>query len=418
MSELGRLGTAQRFSLTQGFLQNSQKTLLEDTQRMNSAKRRLSVYEDPSASLISQKLTNIISRNEHLDELRQLATTELEMAETSLSAIEDIMLKIKENSVLGSNGTMGETERLALADQMRNQGLNIVQLLNSKVANKYIFSGVNSDQKTISIQDSADFASAIYRGGSDIELERSTGALQTSVNLTELLTAESASASVTGTNLNPVATGQIRLLVDDGNGNVIDTGDITFSGSNISTIVSRINTAFAAAGGSGAIAQQNPTGYLNLDTSLITGSAPNSDARITVRAGTTVGTALSNTGLSVGTYRGTDGSLMATLSDLEAGYRLNDTSLIRSAQKNLESNISRILAKRTELGHLSKRVEAQLDLESAETANLQVRRANMDDIPVAEALNAITKSQNALNSAMDAASTLFSQNIFDYLNFF
>ncbi len=395
----------------------NQQALFEDTQRMNLGKRRLSLYEDPMAALQSQQLSSAISRNTHLEEIRATSKSELEVAESSLAGIQDILGKMKQDAVQGTNGTMGASERATFAENIRNQGLNIIQLLNSKIGNKYIFSGINSDEKTVSLQDGADFRSATYRGGESILAERQVMGLQTSSNLTDLLTSDAASATVTGTGLNPVATGQIRLLVDDGAGHIIDTGDINFNGSNISTIITRINTAFTNAGGTGTIARQSPVGHLNLDTSLVSGNSANSQARITVKPGTTVGTALTNIGLSVGNYRGADGSLLQTISKLEAGYRLNDTSIISSAQTDLDANISRVLAKRTELGHLSKRVDAQIDFEAAQKISLQVKRSNNDDIPVAEAINAITKTQNALNSTMDISSKLFSQNVFNFLTF-
>ncbi len=417
MSQLGRLGSTQKFSLAQENVLLNQQHLFEDSQRMNSGKRRLSLYEDPAAALRSQTYSSLISRNEHLASLRSASQSELEVAETGLSGIQEILSKMKQDAVLGTNATMGSAERTALAEQVRNQGMNIVQLLNSKIGNKYIFSGVSSDQKTITMQDGADFMSATYRGGQGDLAERKTAGLQTSVNLTELLTADAATASVTGSRLNPVATGQMRLIVDDGNGNIIDTGNISFNGSNLASIISRINNAYTAAGGSGTIAQQQPSGYLNLDTALITGDTKNSQARITIKEGTTVGTALTATGLSVGTYRGTDGSLLDTISRLEAGYRLNDRSIISNAQRDLDANISRIMNKRAELGHLSKRVDAMLDLEGAELDDLTLRRSQNDDIPVAEAINALTKAQNALNSTLDVSSRLFSQNVFDFLTF-
>ncbi len=417
MPEFGRISSSQKYSLAQDHVLMNQQSLFEDTQRMNLGKRRLSIYEDPLAALKSQQFTSNIKRNAHLDEVRASSKSELEIAESSLSGLQEVLSKMKQDAVQGTNATMGSTERAALAEQVRNQGLNIIQLLNSKIGNKYIFSGVSSDQKAVTLQEGADFRSALYRGGEGSIAERQVMGLQTSVDLTELLTAEGTSAGTTGTGLNPVATGQIRLIIDDGNGNVRDTGDITFSGSNLATMVTRINNAFVTAGGSGAIARQYPTGYLNLDTSLITGNSTNGQARITVRPGTTVGTAITNTGLTVGTYRGTDGSLLDTISKLEAGYRLNDTAIISSAQTDLDSNISRVLAKRAELGHLTKRVDAQMSYEAAEKISLEVRRSDNDDIPVAEAINAITKSQNALNSTLDISSRIFSQSIFDFLTF-
>jgi len=415
MSQFGRISTSQKYSLAQDHVLMNQQALFEDTQRMNLGKRRLNAYEDPFAALKSQQLTSSIKRNTHLEELRSGSKSELEVAESSLAGIQEILTKMKQDAVQGSNGTMGSTERLAIAEQLRNQGLNIIQLLNSKIGNKYIFSGTSSDQKTVTLQEGADFRSAAYRGGQTTLAEREVLGLQTSVNLTDILTSDATSASVTGTNLNPVATGQIRLLIDDGAGRIYDTGDISFNGNNISTIVTKINTAFTNAGGSGAIARQYPTGYLNLDTSLVTGNSENSQARITVKAGTTVGTALTNIGLTAGNYRGTDGSLLETISKLEAGYRLNDTSLISTAQSDLDANIARTLSKRAELGHLIKRVDAQMNFESAQNTSMQVRRSDNDDIPVAEAINAITKAQNALNSTLDVSAKLFSQNIFDFL---
>lgn len=415
MAEVHRLSSSQRYGLASDGVLRNQDQVLQDTMRMNTGKRRLNLYDDPLASIRSYNYESKISRNEHYQQIRNIALTELEVAETALTEVSGILETLKADSVRGANGTLGPDERETYAQQVRELGLNIVQLLNSKVGNKYIFSGKDTDKKTLLLEENSNFSSASFKEGALTDGMREVANITSSVDLETLLTVDGAAASVTASNANPTVSGDIKITVDDGNGNIISTGNLSFAGDNIATVVGDINTAFTTAGGSGAIASSS-AGKLVLNTDLITSDSKNKNARITLTEGDSPGTALTNLGLSEGTWRGTSINLMDTLSKLEAAYKLNDSSGILAAQADLTANIDRITGVRTEIGHLEKRVEARLDLEDQERVDMKELQSDLDDIPVTEALQAITKAQTVLNGTVETASMLFRNNIFDFIN--
>ena len=414
MFHFSRLGNSQRLDAAQSYMMQPQAKLLEDTARLNSGQNRLTLFEDYAASIDSMKLGDEFSEKEQMEKNKNEAFSELTLADSSLVAMLDLLTELRAEAVNGASDQLGEDDRAILGEQVRSKGENLLQLLNSKLGDKYIFSGKQSNLKTINLDTDADFNAATYLEGETELGVKSVFGIESGVSLSSLLETSELAATMTGSVASPTVTGDISLRIEDGDGGYIETGDISLVGANLTATITAINTAFTAAGGAGAIAQESPTGYLNLTTDLVTGNQDNSKARITIQEGTSPGTALADIGLSVQTARGRSGNLMNTLSRLESGYSLNDADEIRAVLNDLDANIDRVLQARTTIGSLSNRLERSANADIEMQLDIRETKSRLDDIEVAEAINKVTQAQAVVNSSLDIASVMFGQNIFDF----
>ena len=417
MAQIGRISSNQQFQNTKGHVLSNQAQLIKDTTKLNTDKRLLSNYESPLETNRIQTLSSLITKDVQEAKTKELAISELELAESSLVSIKDILDQIKETAVQGGSDTLSQEDREALADQLRVQGETLIQLANVKVGDKHLFSGIESDVETLTLNPDDAFNTAVYKGGAGETGERLVGRFQSSVSLGAVFNTPPQSASVTGTVNTPVSTGDIVLIIDDGNGNIINTGDINLAADNIAATVAKINAAFTAAGGAGTIAQQNPPGFLNLDTALVTGGLDNANAKITVNAGTTPGTALNDLGLRAGTVTGQSGDILEVLSALETAYKSNNSQAIREVLVDLDQNIERAIDSRSRLGDLMSTREESLTNNRDRQSELAIEKSSLEDIPIAEAINKVSIAQATLNNALNMATSIFQQSVFNFLNF-
>jgi len=207
----------------------------------------------------------------------------------------------------------------------------------------------------------------------------------------------------------------MNLLIHDGVKN-INVGDIGFAaGDDVNAIVAKINTAFNSAGGQGSIAQ-NDSGVLKFDTSLITGNIKNSSAAVIISKGSNLPNSLSDLGLKVFTTTGTSANIREVLSKLDDAYNSNDSSALRNLIVDLDENIDRIIATKSQLGDLANKFNAKSEQYANLKIDFQIKQAEIAKIPVVEAIEEVNKSQAVLQATMRSSTQMISQNIFDFLN--
>jgi flagellin-like hook-associated protein FlgL len=417
MSVLGRLSSMQQFLGTRSNLLSNQYELSEATTKMNLGKRTLSAIEDPHAtSSIVWKNSNIAKRSNAEDQ-KAIAVSELELAESSLVSIKEALDEIKADAVYAASDTSGELDRDNVASKMRSLGETIVKLSNSKVGEKYLFSGTQSDLKTIDYTANTVFANAQYKEGKVDLGERKVQGYTASVSLQEVYNSTESSAIIASSAPSAgVINGDIKLIINDGNGNIIDTGDISFAGDNTASSIVKINAAFNAAGGLGSIAIQDPAGYIKLDTALITNGVKNSEASITLKKGTNPLNVLNEINMKEGTTKGISGSLQNTLSKLEAAYKSNDSAAIRTVLVDLDAAIDRLITSEAKLGALVKNLEDSSIVDADIKNYLQIEKSSIEDMPITDAISDVTQAQAVVAATMQASSIVFQQNIFNFLD--
>ena len=313
---------------------------------------------------------------------------------------------------------MGAFERTALGQEMRDLGETIFTIANSKIGNKHVFSGKQSDLKTIEHIPGAIFGVANYLEGQNDLGVREVDGIETSISLEELFNTAAAGAEVTS----DIATfgggaGDIRLIINDGNGNEIDTGSFAIGGGAAATVAA-INAAFDAATpltAGDTIAQLNGA-EIEINTSLYNSALDNSGASITILEGNIAGTALSGNGWFEGTTFGTSADLPRTLNSLESAYLGNNGEAIRDILIDLEANLDRIIDARAQVGDLSDNFESSIAFDSDRKLDESVRKSDLKDISLVEAISSTNQSQAILNATMQATSSMMNTNVFNFVN--
>ena len=418
MAFVARLGTWQRFSFNRGILLDNQSKFAKDTTRLNTGQRLLNNYDQINGSkdliAVTGKLNETISRGKN----SSLASTELELAESSLDNIKKILDQLKDDTLLASSDLTSESDKKILGEKLRNLGESLYQSSNAKIGTKYLFGGTQSDIPVITHTPGGLFSNAVYKQGNTDLPERKTENIQSSVSLSRLFTTESSSAVFEGmvpANIPLTNDAEMNLLIHDGVKN-INVGDIGFAaGDDVNAIVAKINTAFNSAGGQGSIAQ-NDSGVLKFDTSLITGNIKNSSAAVIISKGSNLPNSLSDLGLKVFTTTGTSANIREVLSKLDDAYNSNDSSALRNLIVDLDENIDRIIATKSQLGDLANKFNAKSEQYANLKIDFQIKQAEIAKIPVVEAIEEVNKSQAVLQATMRSSTQMISQNIFDFLN--
>jgi flagellin-like hook-associated protein FlgL len=417
MAYVARSGTWQRFVYNRDIILGNQGDFATSSTRLNTGQRLLNNYETLNGSRdlieVTGKLTEAISRGTNTI----LATTELELAESSINNIKDILDQLKDDALLGSNDTSNDSDRKVLGGQLRILGENLYQVANAKVGKKFLFGGTQSDIPVITHQAGGIFSNASYKEGNQDLAERQTEKIQSSVSLSRLFTTESNSAVYSGStpsSLPLASNAEMNLLIHDGTKN-INVGDISFSaGDDLNTIVSKINVAFNAAGGQGSVAQ-NDSGRLKFDTALITGNKKNSSAAVVISKGSNLPNTLSSLGLSVSSSNGVSANIRETLSKLDEAYNSNDSEALRALIVDLDENLNRIVAAKAQLGDLVSKFNAVIEKNSELKMDFQIQQSDIAKIPVVEAIQEVNKAQAILQATMKSSANIISQNVFDFL---
>jgi len=417
MAYVPRLGTLQRFIFNRDTVLGNQADFATQTTRLNTGQRLLNNYDQIGGAkdllAVTGKLSEVSSRADNT--LR--ASTELELSEAALESIKQIMDQVKEDALQGASDTASSDDRKVLGAQLRNLGENLFQLSNTKIGKKYLFGGALSNKKVISHTPGGIFSNAQYKEGSADSTERKTENIQSSVSLSSFFTTSGQSASFTGSNppnLPLTSNAEMNLLIHDGKNN-INVGNISFSvGDDLNTIVSKINTAFNSAGGQGSIAQ-NDSGKLKFDTALISGNIKNSSATVVISKGTNLPNSLSNLGLKVSTTKGESTNIRETLSKLDEAYNSNDSEALRNLIIDIDANLNRLIASKSQLGDLVSKFNSLNEKFSELKIDYQIKQSDKAKIPVVEAIQEVNKAQAVLQASMRSSATLMSQSVFDYL---
>lgn len=411
---MDRLSTGQILNMLTSQISSQQQKVLKSGTQISSGKKFQNAYDDPLAA--SQAM---ISKGDGIANKRRIenigtSKLELDSAESALTSMEDLTRKIRELVVQGSSGQYGADEREAIALEVRQYGELLISMANTRAADKYIFSGAQSNLPTFKMNDGAAFTSAVFKGGSDNGTERKIDGIQTSVSINSLFNASTSAASISGTKLNPTLSDDYDLVlaVDKGDGTEINFTASLSSGDDLSDVISTVNFAFVAAGGAGQIASESPSGHLNLGTGSIIGDTPGEESYVTISSSSD-DDALNELGLRAGVYRGTEAGLLNTLNTIENALNTNNPSSLQSSLARIDYNLEKLNNVRAQVGALTNRLDSlenfEIELEAKLTKDLSI----IQDTNILTASQEYSNAQASLQAAIQTSSNFIQSS---YLN--
>ncbi len=418
MLNVGRISTLMSHLTQRNNIVTDQGRFAEESSKLNTQQRYLHNYDAPSGQKDLVQLSGQIVNYQAIGKNQGKTVTELELAESSLNTMKDTLDQIRASALQGGSDTLNSDDMLVLGKELRELGESFYTSSNTKIGNRYLFGGIQTDKKVVTFVPGAVFANATYKEGASDEGERVVEGIQSSVGLGDLYTAQKASADYTGSvpGTLPLGTNaELNLVVNDGY-NDINVGNIAFSaGDSLATIASKINTAFNTAGGQGSIVQVS-SGALNFDTALITNNKENERAAIIINPGSNLPNTLSALGLTAQTTKGTSTNIREAFTNLEAAYNSGDTQAIRESLVDIESNLDKLVAIKSQLGDLVKKFNDSVDNANSRETNLSITKSDLASMPAAEAIQSVTSAQATLTGSMQAASKIMSTSIFNFLS--
>ncbi len=426
MTGIGRVGFMQRMTNIKEQVLASQGNYVEDSLRLNSGNKILKISDDPAAVKKINEYSGDILEAKEKSSVKSTVESLLDISETAISDIKKILDDIKTDTLSASNATANDADREAYADVLLASTENLFRLANSKVNGQFIFSGKQSNKKTLDFNPDSLFFQNKYLEGATDQGPREIYGTDSSITLDDLFNSTPAPAiisSKSAANATITTNSDIRLVIEDGNGNVFDTGNINLPAGTamfppaLPNVVGLINAAANAVGLVGNIAQENPVGSIEFNTSLITGNKSNKSAAISIGNGTTPGSALNDFKITAHKTNGESQNIQNTLAELYKAYVANDVVGIRTAMVDLDANVSRAINKQTLAGELKNKFEESRIRDEDQIDSLKLRKSSLEDIPTAETIVDANKSKLVLDSVLRNASSLSNANIFNFLNF-
>lgn len=412
-----RLSTRQIYQHFHNNILLNQDLLIDSSNKINSGNKFSNNYDDPRANTLSLDFEGQIIQNNQSIINRGNALTDIELAENAIAGIKDNLDKLKEIAITASNVTSDESIYSSLITELRGVGEAIIQLGNTKSGGRYIFSGKQSNLTTFELQDSNDsFDATIYKEGNDNGRQKSTEGIQFTYDIKDALIGAGNSAKIQGKALEPSisATGTLNLSVNDGNDNRYNLNINLNAGDNRATIIAAINTAFNAAGGTGAIAQSNPPFQVQLDTGLITGNSTNAEAEIVIND-TSTQSILDDLGLGKKSDRGDDIGALRIAAALEAALKSGDKAAIQGLIKQIDENTTALLDIRSKIGLTMNRIQNSNDISEILSNQLKTGLSRVKDVNFVDASLKLNTAQSRLQSSIETAASFFNSSLNNFL---
>ena len=427
MNGIGRISFKQSFGDIRSNILNSQSDYVTNSLQLNSGERFLDISEDPAAVKDLTSLANRILEAEETASVKSSVESILEISEKAIGDIKELMDQIKTDAVYASNATSNDQDREAFADVLKSVTENIFSLANSKVNGQYIFSGKHSDKRTIDFNENDLFSNIEYLESTLDKGPKQIYDTQSSIMLDTVFNSTAASAQIISQAATPATItdgGDLRLVIDNGNGSVFDTGDIALVPGQAmfppaaGNVVDTINNAANLAGLQGAIVQENPAGFLEFNTNLITNSVDNEGASITISNGTTINntTVLEDFNIIAQKASGESKSLQETLESLFQAYKINDVEAIRANLIDIDANVNRLIDKQTLAGALTAQFADSRFADEDQVTQLKVKKSAIQDIPIAEAVVEANQAKLVMDTLLRNTNTIVNANIFNFLN--
>jgi len=158
-------------TLTDGYLRNLSRNLnqMQKFQNQLSSLKEVSKPSDnPMAVSKIMNLDNSIKANEQYNRNIDDALGWVKTADGSLGEVTSSLLRARDLIIYGANGTLSDTDRNALADEVEQLSGQLTQVLNTNYDGRYIFGG----QATTKPPFGLDADGAMKYGGSEENITR------------------------------------------------------------------------------------------------------------------------------------------------------------------------------------------------------------------------------------------------------
>jgi flagellin len=368
--------------LAQGSLNNAQGALATSVQRLSSGLRINSAKDDASGLAITQTMAGHIKALDQASLNTAQAINLAQTADTSMSTVQDILLRIQQLAVAGANGSLSQKQKSAIVTEVTSLNSQINSISAGTTYNGISLLGATNTLAT---------ASTLNSGA----------AAGTSAGVTSVSIAGASAGTYTFT----AATGSLSAF----NGTVTQTVALSSlsAGGSATYNFSSFGISFNIAATLASTAAEQATGVTGKIITVSQGTTPTLNFQIGGSA-TAAGDQMSIAGYNVGTATGggTNMVLLGTLitgtntTTQLAGLTGNNSALdsewntaFRSLQTRSSDSINEISTQRAILGASMNQLGYIQNNLTAQSANMQAARSTIADTNYSAETSNLTKGQ-------------------------
>ena len=148
---MDRISTSMLFDRGTNAMLDQQAKLSQTELQLATGRRILSPKDDPVGAAYLLDLSSTISQVEQYQENADRAKARLELEDTTLKGVGDLMPRILELTIQGLNDSNLATDREAIATELRQINDQLLTLANTRDSNgEYIFAGFDADKPPFS----------------------------------------------------------------------------------------------------------------------------------------------------------------------------------------------------------------------------------------------------------------------------
>lgn len=143
-----RISTSQTFTQGANSILSNQSKVNETQLQLSKGTRILKPSDDPIGSAVALDLQKQIDNALQFISNGETAETKLEVEESALSNVTNILQRIRDLTLQGANATLNQTDRQAIIVEIEQRLEELIGLGNSQLASgEYLFSGFKSNVK-------------------------------------------------------------------------------------------------------------------------------------------------------------------------------------------------------------------------------------------------------------------------------
>lgn len=187
-----RISTQMMYQQNMRGVTDAQTEWLKSGEQMSTGKRVLTPSDDPIAAAQAVVLSQAQAQNSQYATARGFANQRVSLEDSVLGAVATAISGAQEKLVNANNGTLNDTDRLALATDLQGIRDQIMNLANSSDGNgRYIFGGYKTDKPPF------DTTTGTYNGGTNTVMQQVDSARSMVIGHTGIQIFESLTSNAT-----------------------------------------------------------------------------------------------------------------------------------------------------------------------------------------------------------------------------
>lgn len=440
-----RISTGMVYAQGIGTIQKQQADVLKTQQQVSTGRRILAPSDDPVSSSSVLELTQYMNVNEQNGSNANVAMSKLQMEETALTDIGNLIQDVKNLAVNAGNGALSASDRNMLATELQNRYQALLGLSNATDENgQYMFSGYmggtapfsettpgnvvyNGDQGQRGARIGARRQVAVSDSGADVFQRIKNG---NGVFVTTATKANAAAGTVDNTGSGVISPGNVldKAKWNDPTNNKDFT--VIFDVSNTIPAVTTYDIIDNVAGIS-LLTGAGPTGVGPYPRTYTSGGAislktvaPPDTNPVPFDFGTEFDIAgAPATGDTFAVKASTNEDVFKTLSNLldvltKPPSVAVPTALqngLNTAMSNLDNALDNILTVRASIGARMKEVDSMQGTRADLTIQFQATISRLQDVDYAETISNLTLQQTHLEAAQKSFVSTQSLTLFNYI---